>query len=259
MRRVLALLIFAGAALAVPALSSAGTSGDSGPIRPSVARALPGDLLPDLRVRRSETVEVVSDGDRHELLFSTEVENVGRGPLELVPAREDCDRDGDLDDDRTAHQSIGGRRGGERHVRAGCVVHHPAHGHWHFDGFARYTLLRADDGRPAARSNKVSFCLIDSARSSAVPDTMAGDDSYSSCGADTTQGISAGWYDHYGAGLPGQSIDLRGVAPGRYRLVMHADYQNRLVERDEGNNRTVLLVDLLGDGRGGISQAEVIG
>jgi hypothetical protein len=258
MRRLLALLILCGAALAVPALSSAGTGGDSGPIRPSVARPLARDVLPDLRVRRSDTVEVATDGGRRELLFSTEVENAGRGPLELVPAREDCDRNGDASDDRTAYQSIRRRLGGERHVRAGCVVHHPAHGHWHLEGFARYTLARAGDGPRAARSNKISFCLIDSARTSAVTDAVAGQGTYSSCGADTTQGISAGWYDHYGAGLPGQSIDLRGVTPGRYRLVMHADYENRLVERNERNNRSVLLVDLLSNGQAGISHAEVI-
>ena len=256
MRRGLALLILCGAALAVPALSSAG--GDSDSVRPSVARPLRGDLLPDLRVRRSDTVEVATDGGRRELLFSTEVANVGRGPLELVSAREDCDRNGDPRDDRTAYQSITRRRGEERQVRAGCVVHHPAHGHWHFEGFARYTLQHADDGRLAARGRKVSFCLIDSARTSAVPDSVAGEETYSSCGADATQGISAGWYDRYGAGLPGQSIDLRGVAPGRYRLVIHADYENRLVERDEGNNRTVLLVDLRADSLGGVGRAAVV-
>ena len=256
MRRGLALLILCGAALAVPALSSAG--GDSDPVRPSVARPLEGDLLPDLRVRRSDTVEVATDGGRRELLFSTEVANVGRGPLELVSAREDCNRNGDPGDDRTAYQSITRRRGEERHVRAGCVVHHPAHGHWHFEAFARYTLQHADDGRLAARARKVSFCLIDSARASAVPDSVAGEETYSSCGADATQGISAGWYDRYGAGLPGQSIDLRGVAPGRYRLVIHADYENRLVERDEGNNRTVLLVDLRAGSLGGIGRAAVV-
>jgi hypothetical protein len=203
-------------------------------------------------------VEVATDRGRRELLFSTEVANVGRGPLELVSAREDCNRNGDPGDDRTAYQSITRRRGEERHVRAGCVVHHPAHGHWHFEGFARYTLQHADGGRLAARGRKVSFCLIDSARTSAVPDSVAGEETYSSCGADATQGISAGWYDRYGAGLPGQSIDLRGVAPGRYRLVMHADYENRLVERDEGNNRTVLLVDLRAGSLGGIGQAAVV-
>jgi Lysyl oxidase len=92
-----------------------------------------------------------------------------------------------------------------------------------------------------------------------VRDTVAGAETYSSCGADATQGISAGWYDRYGAGLPGQSIDLRGLAAGRYRLVIHADYENRLVERDEGNNRTVLLVDLRRDSTGGIERAAVIG
>src|SRR5918999_6007234 len=138
MRRGLALLILCGAALTVPALSSAG--GDPDPVRPSVARPLRGDVLPDLRVRRSDTVEVATGGGRRELLFSTEVENVGRGPLELVPTREDCDRNGNVRDDRTAYQSIRDRRGGERHVRAGCVMHHPAHGHWHFEGFAHYAL-----------------------------------------------------------------------------------------------------------------------
>jgi Lysyl oxidase len=258
-RRVLAFLILIGAALSVPALSSAVPDGDSGPIRPSVARPLQGDLLPDLRVRRTDIVEVERDGERRELRFSTEVANVGRGPLELVPAREDCDRNSDLGDDRTAYQSITGRHGGERHVRAGCVVHHRAHGHWHFEGFARYTLLHADDGRPAATSRKVSFCLIDSARTPAVPGSLAGEDTYSSCGADATQGISVGWYDRYGAGLPGQSIDLSGVAPGRYRLVIHADYEDRLVERDEGNNRAALLVDLRADSLGGIGRAAVVG
>jgi Lysyl oxidase len=258
MRRPLALLSLCGAALAVPALSSAGTGGDSGPIRASAARPLPRDVLPDLRVRRSNTVGVATDGGRRELLFSTEVENVGRGPLELVPAREDCNDNGDASDDRTAYQSIRRRLGDERHVRAGCVVHHSAHGHWHFEGFARYTLVRADGGPRAARGNKVSLCLIDSARTPAVLDSVAGDDTYSSCGADATQGISAGWYDHYGAGLPGQSIDLGGVTPGRYRLVMHADYENRLVERNERNNRRVLLVDLRSEGQGGISQAKLV-
>jgi hypothetical protein len=249
-----ALAVVAGLALTVPALSPAGRT-DAEPVRPSAAQPLPQDALPDLRIEPVDTVQLAIRDGRRELRFSTEVANVGRGPLELISRPEDCDRDGDRSNDRTAYQAIRTRGGDERHVRAGCVIHHSDHGHWHFEGFARYTLEPVDDGRVAAVTDKVSFCLMDSDR---VGDVSPEAQRYSDCGADVTQGISVGWLDRYGAALAGQSIDVGDVAPGRYRLVLHGDNENRLLELDERNNRTATLVELRADATGAIAEVEVI-
>jgi hypothetical protein len=61
-------------------------------------------------------------------------------------------------------------------------------------------------------------------------------------------GISAGWIDHYDPDLSGQSIKLDRVPPGRYRLVLRADPENRLIERNERNNLGAVTLELRGGG-----------
>jgi hypothetical protein len=126
------------------------------------------------------------------------------------------------------------------------MLYHADHGHWHFERFVSAELLRATDRRLVAASAKVSFCLQDSLRSARVPDARAGEERYSGCQPDATMGISAGWIDHYDPDLSGQSIKLGRVPPGRYRLVLHADPENRLVERNEHNNRGAVTIELKG-------------
>jgi hypothetical protein len=210
-------------------------------------RALPRDVLPDLRVEPSETVKLAAVRGSRKLRFSTDVTNLGPGPLELRPRNHGCRRAAGPRKQRTAYQSIRQEGGGRRHARAGCMVYHSHHGHWHFERFVDVQLRRASDGRLVARRHKVSFCLEDSHLSPRVPEELADKEHYSGCGPDSEMGISAGWTDHYDADVSGQSIDVRGVQPGRYRLVLRADPENRLLERNERNNHAAVTLSLGAD------------
>jgi hypothetical protein len=48
------------------------------------------------------------------------------------------------------------------------------------------------------------------------------------------QGITAGWGDRYGADLDGQWVDVTGVAPGAYTLIITVNPEGRLPERVGG-------------------------
>jgi hypothetical protein len=181
------------------------------------------------------------------LRLTTEVGNIGSGPLDLRPAVGDCDGDGDPRNDRLAYQRIFGDANGDgvfepavdtafRDRFAGCMRFHPLHDHWHFKGFASYMLLNRRNGRTVASTSKVSFCAIDTnPRWPELPGftTFGG---YLYCEATRPQGISVGWGDIYGAGLPGQLLDLTSVGPGRYCVLTVADPQGRVHEINEANN-----------------------
>lgn len=234
MRRLLSIATLLAAILVWPLLSSAAEPAPAAQATTGAARS--GDVLPDLRVEVPDVVEIERDEGRRLLRFSSEVANVGRGRLEITPRAEDCDRDGDRGNDRTAYQRVDTTRGADRLVPSGCMTFHPDHGHWHFEGFAGYALVRASTDRVVARSDKVSFCMIDVARSDRIADDVAAGQRFHSCGADDAQGISVGWADRYGAGLPGQELDVTGLADGDYRLVLRADPSRRLLERRKSNN-----------------------
>ncbi|MEQ1858935.1 MAG: lysyl oxidase family protein [Chthoniobacteraceae bacterium] len=102
------------------------------------------------------------------------------------------------------------------------------HGHYHFRGFASYQLLD-DNDQPVATGRKVSFCLLDGLRW----DPKAPATAHYDC---ETQGIQAGWADVYDAGLPGQWIDVSGVPPGTYTLVITMNPDRLITESDYSNN-----------------------
>ena len=127
---------------------------------------------------------------------------------------------------------------------------HPAHDHWHFEGFARYELREVNpDGTMGAvlrTSDKVSFCLIDTHADKGgglLPHYGWGRGGsfsrYASCRARDTQGISVGYGDLYHSGLAGQSLDITGLPSTvgtTYWVISTADPQNLVLETDEGNN-----------------------
>ena len=127
---------------------------------------------------------------------------------------------------------------------AGEFTYHPGHGHIHFDGYAIYNLreITSDGGvgDVLATGGKVSFCLIDIAQYN----PNAGSSNYHSCGQ--TQGVSAGWSDVYGRGLSNQWIDITGIADGQYWLEVIVDPEDQLLESDETNNTTRIIVDING-------------
>ncbi|HYC53329.1 MAG TPA: lysyl oxidase family protein [Candidatus Binatia bacterium] len=99
-----------------------------------------------------------------------------------------------------------------------------AHGHAHFESFARTQLLDSNDN-VVAEGRKYGFCLLD----------LECDDPQYSC---SFQGISAGCADVYSAGLPCQYVDITdAVLPdGDYTLRVTIDPDGEIAESDETNN-----------------------
>ena len=110
-----------------------------------------------------------------------------------------------------------------------------AHGHPHFEGFARAELLDADDN-VLVTGHKQGFCLLDL-------DCPAGITPQFDCGY---QGITAGCADIYDVGLPCQYIDITDVPlpDGDYRLRVTLDDQNQIAEANESNNVAIVPVHI---------------
>ena len=221
------------------------------------------ELLPDVIVRPIIEVRIEKSKGVKLLRFASIIGNAGAGAVELKPdtparsAGNDCDGDGDPMNDRKAFQRIFGDNDGDgvftRGVDtvlekrfAGCSMFHAEHDHWHFEEFARYRLVKPATGRVVASSEKVSFCVRDSIRFDAVLPGSPGSMHYGNCTQDSVTGLSIGWADYYGSTLPGQELDIRGLADGRYCLRTEADPTGRLVESDEGNNGRSTMVRIRG-------------
>ena len=253
-----------GLAAAVTALSLAASAALVLMARPATSGATD-DLLPDLVVQRPYELYVVKHR-KLRIRVSNTVANRGVGPLEISGDGTDC-----------ASSPGAGRRTMQtvfqddpvkpstgyfwrahdtdfESLVAGCSRYHPAHNHWHFDNFARYTLLRERTGKVVGGSRKVSFCVIDTGRPypefEGSPNTAyyPRNDTPGSFGCSETSvnGLSIGWEDTYGASLPGQGIRVRKPKRARYCLVLETDparpgnADGQLVESNEGNNiRTV--------------------
>ena len=200
--------------LALPRWAGAGASA-----------ALP-DLVPEAfevtfqrgaGVNPGDVVEGCAGGatGRTLLRFSLRTRNLGAGDLVLGdPGCPDC----------------------ATHPGAACTnpfyVCAPAHGHPHFEGYAKAELIAPDD-TTVAIGRKIGFCVLD--LECAIPQFTCG-----------YQGLSAGCADVYLADLPCQYIDLTGIAltAGDYHLRVSVDPENRIAESDETNNTMELALRL---------------
>jgi hypothetical protein len=224
------------------------------------------ELQPDLRTTPLDDVYIdTSDGSRL-LRLSNEIVNQGLGPMELEPRAEDCNGNGDTTDDRTAYQIVYQDTNGDglftrgqdtksSEKRAGCMLFHPAHNHWHFQDFAVYQLLAYQpDGSlgPVVReSSKTSYCIRDGMRW--TPD-LQGAPGYryypvgtSNCTQDSVMGLSVSWTDRYYAGIADQDIDIGDLPDGTYCLSSTVDPDNQLVESNHGNNTARLKITIEGN------------
>jgi hypothetical protein len=212
---------------------------------PNVASQPPEDLV----------IAITEDGVR-QLRFASIIGNTGIGPIETVPndslgcppgqrhasqiIYHDVDGDGtfdrDIDNETTSRP-------------AGCLLHHPEHDHWHFDGAAWYVLTETRSGQPIVAADKVSFCWRDNREvASAAPLTY---DQYypvkDECENGDTQGITPGWADVYSNRLADQHLNLpTDLASGVYCLWNSADPYNRLIESDDTDNTAVVAVEIIG-------------
>lgn len=130
-------------------------------------------------------------------------------------------------------------------VRAGTMGldTRKGHNHWHFEQFARYTLLAADK-RVAVASNKTGFCIaptdpVDLLLPAAAwqpPSTgLAGQ-----CGSPTAlwvrEYLPVGWGDTYTQDVAGQAFNITGLPNGTYYIEVIANPQHVLREQDTTND-----------------------
>lgn len=124
------------------------------------------------------------------------------------------------------------------------------HAHWHLEPFERYELRRAGGGI-VARSREAGFCLGDRYRTPRAPTAAPPRAVWiGECGrgkpglVSVREGISVGYGDDYPPFLEGQSIDVTGLAPGRYILVHRVNAGRALRESGHGNDAASVVLAL---------------
>ena len=173
------------------------------------------------------------------LRFSSDVRNVGAGPLQiripLVAAGPSGVALAYLPGQCNAEQVVISSTGGQAVRQAGSCLFHFQHAHFHYSDLLSYALYNVAPGggigTKVAASVKASFCLSDddyfgfgtpgpnSQRDFSgqpgcnVPDNVGSD------GAFIDEGIKPGWGDVYTWDTPGQYIDVTNTPAGTYDLV----------------------------------------
>lgn len=193
------------------------------------------DLVPNLKAYPAFGIGLDSGGTR--LLFSVMTWNAGAGPLELRAG-------GTSSSGQNVYQRVYRSDGSYSDRLAGTFTWHPDHAHFHFADYALYTLQPVDAPGASDRiSSKTTFCVMDTDHVDASLPGSPGQPFYATCNA-STQGMSVGWGDTYVRTLAGQSIDVSGLPEGDYRLLVEVDPRARLVESDDGDNLSCVLLHL---------------
>jgi hypothetical protein len=201
-------------------------------------------LLPDLQTLLPTDLRIHDPGGgRRTLRLSNTIWNGGRAPLEVTGVLDPSTRHTQV------HQRVYVSGGATVDHLVGDFLWHPGHQHWHIEDFAIYQLWsvtpRGDPDQVVATSEKLSYCLIDTDR---IDPDLPGYDAardYRGCGR-SRQGISLGWGDEYRSYLPGQSLDITGLADGIYVLISTVNPTRQLLEQDYGNNTAVRFLRLEG-------------
>lgn len=191
-------------------------------------------LLPNMQALPAHDISVAPNfGGVLELRFGATTWNSGSGPMELLAG-------GVAQGQQFVYQRVYEVGGGYQDFLAGKFAWHPEHNHFHFDDYALYTLQPLK-GKSKRTSSKTSFCLMDTALVDGQLPGSPNNAAYTGCG-NFFQGISVGWSDVYGAHLPGQSIDLTRLKDGDYRLIIEVDPKNQLLETNEDDNTSCVLL-----------------
>jgi hypothetical protein len=195
-----------------------------------------GDLLPNLEALPAYDIQALENfGGVLELRFSVRTWNSGAGPLELIAGEVDKGR-------QYVRQRIYDDDGNYEEHLAGKFEWHQGHNHFHFEDYALYTL-QSVQGKSKRNSTKTSFCLMDTDLIDGQLPGAPKNSAYENCG-NFFQGISVGWADEYGSELPGQSVDLTRLKDGDYRLIIEADPKNRLIETNDNDNTSCVLLHI---------------
>jgi hypothetical protein len=189
--------------------------------------------------------ETAGTGATRCLRFTSEVDNVGSGRLQLqIPwaaAGGGSPETGFVPGLCSAQQVITYSDGSTRSRDAGLCEFHPAHGHFHYRDFVEFSLHKVNPdgttGTTVAASLKESFCLADDGYfgfGTAGPNGPRGYVGQPDCnvpsqvspaGPDVlvTMGLTPGWGDIYTWDTPDQFIDITSTPDGDYDLMARAN------------------------------------
>ena len=221
------------------------------------AGAVPPERLPDLDQEVPSDISVrvdLTQGRRSfQLGFRSAVVNVGAGPLLLDGGRRDT-KSADMVVDQLIDRPGMSRRVVSAVGRMKYAVS-KGHQHWHYLGFDRYELRRAEPlgtSAPLLRDRKTGFCLGDRYRASGrFPARPPAAPAFTGrCGRNRPdllrmgEGMSVGYGDDYSGFLEGQQLPLDGLPNGRYVLVHRVNADAHLEELSYGNNAASALLDI---------------
>ena len=170
------------------------------------------DLLPYIRPVQKDLLDhdIVKDPRTGHILlrFAGSVANFGDGKLEVIGKRTLIDPDNNM---MPAYQRIYRTDRTFYESRAGNLIYHPAHHHYHFESAVVYSLR--DQNGVIATSAKQSFCLADVEKIDETLDSFSHIPIYNRCYHSPSakfvkMGVSPGWSDVYGKDLVGQSLDV---------------------------------------------------
>jgi hypothetical protein len=240
-----------------PRIMASGASGTPSPLPSESSGSSSTSPLPDLIpwLPGSLDAEVVVDPKTgHKVLnFSAAVANVGNAPLAV-------DLEGDLYDtryhfggfdfDRPAYQIIRQPDGSTLRIPAGVFMFREGGGNDNYNmrDLVHFRLRKlGEDGQPGdvVGGNVDGFFFL--ADMEIAPGTRGTPSTPEFSGVDYSdlpgQGLSVGWITQFpgrrglvGKFVPGHTIDVEDLPPGRYVLEIEVDPTNRFVERDETNN-----------------------
>jgi len=150
-------------------------------------------------------------------------------------------------------------------VPGAAILYHPAHMHFHFQYWTKTRLRKITSACPSDSTAtncptvwtndafKTSFCLEDYRFDPNNPSSTTFDSHYqarkyfpNTCNLE--QGIGAGRMDTYRRVLPGQMIDITGLASGNYWLEVEVNPNHAVEESDYTNNisRVVIAIPAVG-------------
>ncbi|MDP2708548.1 MAG: lysyl oxidase family protein [bacterium] len=199
-------------------------------------------LLPDLETAPLDSAYIQIDpkDGKQKLRFKSANRNIGAGQLEL---KGETDKAAQT---VLASQRVYRKDGTTETLYVGNFIFHHDHRHWHFEDFIEYELYRLDQGELAATTGKMTFCIYDTEPISSGFLTQPEPGVYTDCESGV-QGISAGWSDIYEADVPGQELDLTGLADGRYAVLARINPDGLIAESNYKNNATISYINISGD------------
>lgn len=199
-------------------------------------------MPPNLIPLPASNISLVTDAAGSSTLrLATTGWNGGTGPLELVAGEVVTGSDPPK---QKVYQRMYLTDGSSVLSYAGSFTYHAAHNHIHFDDYAIYTLQPINAPGGSARTGvKTTFCVMDTTKVNAALPGAPTQAVYSTCG-NQIQGISVGWGDTYGAHLAGQEIDFTDNADGVYLLRIELDPKKLIVESNENDNVSCVLLNI---------------